>query len=369
MARDSGSKNGISVQFGLAIDHGIWKGIESSRGVSAVLDCAVLAEEAGFDSIWVNEDPDGWDAFQVLAACAGVTTSVRLGTGVTNHFHRPPSLMAASVATLDRLTNGRAFLGIGRGQPDVYKHALGLDVSDPLSQMESTIALLRSWWRAPFTASNAGIPFVSRLQRTIGPTQAPPIYIAAVGPKALELAGRVANGVLFNELATPQYVNWAVAQVRSSAVSAGRDPAELSFFANPALTVTSDPESVFARKKAFVAMVHALPGMDRLLMTETFDVPEIMARVRSAMKTEEVLARGGLFPELREAGDIEAAKSMIPDGLIEEASAIGSIEYVQSKVRDFVAAGATHLFVDRRGLPADSDQVRELLRDVSLFLR
>lgn len=357
--------NGESVQFALSIDHGIWKGIDPRQGVDAVQDCAVLADDAGFDSIWVNEDPDGWDAFQLLAACAGVTTTVRLGTGVTNHFYRPPSLMAASVATLDRLTNGRAFLGIGRGQTEVYRHALGLDVSDPLSQMESTIALLRSWWNAPFAASNAGKPFVSGLKRSIGPTQAPPIYIAAVGPKALDLAGRVADGVLFNELATPQYVKWAVGQVRSSALSCGRDPDGLSFFVNPALMVTADPEPVYARKKAFAVMVHALPGMERLLMTEAFNVPEIMGRVRIAMKTEEVLGRGGLFPELREAGDVEAATSMIPDGLIEAASAIGSLEYVQAKVRDFVAAGATHLFVDRRGLPKDSGQVRQLLRDVT----
>src|SRR4029450_8414284 len=85
------------LQFALALDHLAWTRGEPAAAVSKTIHHARLADEAGFDSVWLNEDPEGWDAFAFLGALARETTSVRLGTGVTNPFHRHPNLIAASV--------------------------------------------------------------------------------------------------------------------------------------------------------------------------------------------------------------------------------------------------------------------------------
>jgi hypothetical protein len=101
--------------------------------------------------------------------------------------------------------------------------------------------------------------------------------------------------------------------------------------------------------------------MDRLLMNDQWDVQQIITTVRSLMHTDEVLAQGGLFAEMRAKGDIQAAKAAIPTALVDHASAIGPLPVVREKLRQFADCGATHLFVDRRGLPDDSDAVGELL--------
>jgi hypothetical protein len=176
----------------------------------------------------------------------------------------------------------------------------------------------------------------------------------------------VAGGVLFNELATPEYVAWAVSQAREAATSAGRDAGDLAFFVNPALRVTDSPMPVLERKKAFMASVHALPGMDRLLMTDQWDVPAIMAKVRRHMRTYEILERGGLFAEMRQAGDLEAAKAATPTRLVDHASAIGPLPVVREKLARFVASGATHVFLDRRGLPNDVEAVQSLLTELQV---
>jgi alkanesulfonate monooxygenase SsuD/methylene tetrahydromethanopterin reductase-like flavin-dependent oxidoreductase (luciferase family) len=349
------------VRYCVVINHGEWRTGDPATRVERTLQFARLADVAEFDSIWLNEDPDGWDAFAVLGAMARETGQVRLGTGVTNLYIRNPNLMAASVSTIDQLSAGRAFLGIGRGQPEVYAHAFGLDVSQPLAAMEQAIAQLRQWWSPPYAAHVRDQPAVVTWQRTVRPTRMPPVYIAAAGPRALELAGRVADGVLFNELATPEYIEWAVALVCGAAVAAGRDAGRLAFFVNPAVTVTDDPLPVLERKKAFMVMIHALPGMDRLLMTDKWDIPRIMATVRHAMRTTEVLGHGGLFEEMRQIGDQEAAKAAIPVELVAHASAIGPLPIVREKIARFVASGATHIFVDRRGLLGNADEVRSLL--------
>lgn len=354
------------LKFVLALDHLAWTRGDPVVAVSRTVGDARLADEAGFDSLWLNEDPEGWDAFACLGALSRETTRVRLGTGVTNPFHRHPNLIAASAATIDRLSSGRAFLGLGRGQPEWYAHALGITVHSPLALLEETMTLLRQWWAPPHRASANGPLAVRGWERSIVPLGSPPIYLAAAGPKALALAGRLADGVLFNELASPEYLRDAIARVRSQAVESDRDPDALAFFANPGTFVTDDPEPVLERKKGFIATVLALPGMDRLLTTAEFDVPAIIDRVRRVMKTEEILARGGGFPDLRREGDLAAARRAIPTGLVAHLAAVGPLPIVRERLRTLAELGATHIFLDRRGLPADASAVRKLLRDLSV---
>ena len=148
---------------------------------------------------------------------------------------------------------------------------------------------------------------------------------------------------------------------KDAARNAGRDPDRLAFFVNPATTVTDDPASVLERKKATVALIHALPGMDRLLLSENWDVPGIMAKVRELMHTNEVLDYGGHFGDMRRLGDMALARAVIPAGLIAEASAIGPIEHVKERIGLYRDAGATHLFFDRRGIPANRYEFHSLI--------
>ncbi len=360
---DLGAPDGrFPLRFCLAIDHLDWVRDEPTTAVARTLDLAKLADRAGFDSLWLNEDPDGWDAFAVLGAIAMQTERLRLGPGVTNPYHRHPNLIAASLATLDRLSAGRAFLGLGRGQPEWYERAFGLERGNPLRRLEETIRLVRQWSAPPYTATSEGEITVHDWRRSLPPLEPRPVYLAAVGPQALDLAGRLADGVLFNELATPEFLRWAIERVRSAATDADRDPSALAFFANPAITVTDDPEPFLKRKRGLIAVVHAMPGMERLLTTDRFDVEAIMGEVRESMRTEAILARGGSLHEIRTSGDIGRAKSAIPLGLVAHASAIGPLREVRAKVAELADIGVTHLFFDRRGLSRDRDELQALLR-------
>jgi len=348
------------LKFCVSIDHLDW-----TRGrdqVDRTVQLARMVDQAGFDSLWLNEDPDGWDAFALLGALSRETRHIRLGTGVTSPYHRHPNLIAASVATLDRLAPSRAFLGLGRGQPEWYDRSLGIPAGSAVARLEETILLLGQWWEDPPVASIEGEFRVRNWRRAIVPASKPPIYIAAVGPKALRLAGRLADGVLFNELATPEFIAWAIDLVKFSARSAGRNDSDLLFFANPAVRITDKPAEVLERKKALVAIVHALPGMDRLLMNPSVDVDSIMKRVRALMKTEDVLSRGGAFADFRAEGDLEAALAVVPAELVERGTAIGSLDLVRAKLREFEATGITHVFIDRRGMPDGHEALTELVQ-------
>lgn len=348
------------MRFALSVDPAGWK-----RGgvADATLQLAKLADAGGIDALWLTEDPDGWDAFAVLGALSQQTERIELGTGVTNPYLRHPDLLAASIATLDRLAPGRAFLGLGRGQPEWYERGLGMQIGSPLQRLEETIDLLRQWEQSE-TASIDGEFHIDGWTRTVRPTRRIPIYLAAVGPKALDLAGRVTDGVFFNMLATPDYLAHAIARVRAAATAAGRDHSDLRFIANPAIFVTDDIAPLLRSRKRFVAGVLALPGMDVLLENPELDISAIMRKVRVAMKTDAILARGGAFADFAKEGDGERAVAAIPDAMVMRGSAIGPLEHVRAQIRHFEAIGITDLILDRRGLPADADGIRRLLESL-----
>ncbi len=302
------------MRFAISIDHRDW-----ARGgtAEATLQLAERADAAGFDSLWITEDPDGWDAFGLLGAISQRTGSIQLGTGVTNPYLRHPNLIAASVATLDQLAPGRVFLGLGRGQPEWYERSLGMEAGRPLARLDETIALLRQWWAINAVASSRGAFRIDAWKRVISPSTPPPIYLAAAGPRALDVAGRLADGVLFSMLATPIYLEKAIARVRASAEAAGRDPGGIAFIANPGIVVTDDPAPSLAGRKRFAANVMTLPGMEALLENPGLDVAGIMGRVRGHMRTDELLARGGAFADFAKHGDIDAAVAEMPDEMVD----------------------------------------------------
>ncbi len=337
--------------------------------VERTLDIARMADAAGIESIWAMEDPDGWDAFAMLGAIARETSRIRIGTGVTNPYLRHPALIAASTSTLDLLSNGRAFLGIGRGQEEWYREALGMHVGKPARALRETFDLLDQWWSPEMRASSddeATEFAVKRWERVIRPLHgAMPIYLAAVGPIALRMAGRYTEGVIFNDLASISFMEEAIATVRQAATEAGRDPAALSFYARSSVTITDDLETYYRRRKSTVAAIHALPGMEQLLVSPNHDTERIMADVRAAMRTGDILSRGGGFGDLRRGGDLTAARAAIPDSLMAELVVAGTVRQVRERLRLLASIGITQVFLAAQGPEVTAESLSALVRELS----
>lgn len=328
---------------------------ETAAALRRLVTLGRAADAGGAEAIWITEDPDGWDAFAIATLLATATQGIQVGTGVTSPLMRHPNLIAASLATLDVVSSGRAFLGIGRGEPDWYRNGLGMDVPSPLAALERTMTLIRQW-QAPSHRVIAGAdhhpeqPFPVRdwertifpLPRTIGQ---PPIHVAAAGPRALDLAGRLADGVLFNDMASDEYLRDAVRRVRQSAHVAGRDPAALHFHYGTPVEITDDPEAALWRRTAILALVNALPGMDRQLRHPGFDTDRIIAEVRRQMHTDDMLADGGGFPAIRRGGDLAAARRAIPLALIDALSVVGNLHHVRHRLVTLSEIGITDVFV------------------------
>ncbi|CAN5711926.1 LLM class flavin-dependent oxidoreductase [soil metagenome] len=334
-----------------------WSGAESAiETAHRTVEFAVKAEAAGFDSVWLSEDPDNWDAMAMLGAIAVRTERIGLVTGVVNPFYRHPAQIASSVSTLDRLSGGRFRLGLGRGQTEWYGRALGIDADRPVARLEEALELLRQWWGSGHRASSDGPLAVTDWVRSFGPlSEHVPILLAAAGPKAIELAGRLADGVIFNDLTAVQAIASTIGSTRSSAKQSGRDPDALYYVARPVLVATDDPEPVIQRLKERLALINTLPGMDRLIAVPGFDTQTIMSEVREVMRTESVLANGGGFSELRAAANFDAAREIIPTELVNQLAMVGSVADISKKLHYLGKLGVTEVVLGRTDLPPSKD--------------
>src|SRR6478609_6338497 len=172
------------------------------------------AEAAGFTAGWLFDSHVLWrDPYPLLTLMAQATTSLRLGTCVTNPATREPSVTASLLATLDELSGGRMDLGIGRG--DSARRVLGKPPTT-MATLEEAIRVIRALVAGEtigYEGTDLHFPWTS------GWTL--PVWVAGYGPMALAMTGRVADGVIL-QLADPDLIHWFVGQLRDAEAAAGR---------------------------------------------------------------------------------------------------------------------------------------------------
>lgn len=226
-------------------------------GIGAV---AGAAERAGFTAVFVAEGHG--DALSLCHPVAAATRRVRVGTAIANAALRPPVLAAKSAAQLDHATGGRFLLGLGVAN-QVMNTRFGIPPFAPLPMIEEYVGAVR--------AVLAGRPgYEGRVYRT-GPVplDSPPlraelpVYLAALGPRMLELAGRIADGVILN-LMTPAQAGEAAAAVRAAAQAAGRDPASVEVVCVVHCCLSDDPAAAAAAARAVVPRYVLHPAVRRL---------------------------------------------------------------------------------------------------------
>jgi 5,10-methylenetetrahydromethanopterin reductase len=263
---------------------GVW--FQGDLGVGRAVELARVAEDAGADAIWVAEGPAARDAFVTLTAIASATSRVELGTGVVNPFTRHPSQLAASFATLDEASNGRAVAGLGIGARD-YLVPLGFDTSKPLATARETLELVRRLL-AREVVDHAGLKFrLDSVRLGFEPPRARiPVYLAATGPRMSALAGELADGI-YLLYGTQEYVENVLRHATKDR------PADRPLqVASPILMAVGDKrEDARTRVKVGIGLVLTEPSGEVMLEANGLD-PAHAQRIRDAVASSGVRALG-----------------------------------------------------------------------------
>ena len=287
-------------------------------GVGAV---AQAAELAGFSAVFVAEGHG--DALALCHPVAAATRSARVGTAIANAALRPPVLAAKTAAQLDHASGGRFILGLGVANT-VMNARFGLESHPPLAMIAEYVAVVR----AVLGGSPDG--HEGRVYRTgMVPLDSPPVraglpvYLAALGPQMLELAGRIADGVILN-LMSPAQAGEAARAVRAAAQAAGRDPAsvEVTCVVHCCLADGGAQAGVGAAAARAVVPRYVLHPVVPRLFGELDGGPSLRG-VR-----EKVLA-----------GDRAGAADLVPQQVADGFVAYGGPDECLARVAEYLAAG------------------------------
>ena len=265
-----------------------------------IVECVQLAEELGYESAWVAEGHGG-DQFSILTACALATSRIRLGTSISSVYVRSAPTIAMAAACVDHFSNGRFILGLGSSHKVQVEPEHGLEFSGPIPRVRDTVDIVRRLLRDGVVTDYRGEAINIGTFDLHFPTFRPemPIYLAAVFPKMLEIAGEISQGVLLT-WCTPEH-----ARTASAHIDAGADRAGVA------------PDTVEVATLVSVSAPGADDGgMRRVAATYAGRFPRYRRLMADAGFADEV-------EEVRRAwrsGDIALAERLVPEGLIDRMS-------------------------------------------------
>lgn len=328
-----------------------------------LLDEVRLAEQLGLGAVFLSERFDAKDAAALAGAAAAVSESIGIGTAATNPNTRHPLVTATMATTLHRLSEGRYAFGLGRGF-DVLFDLMGLPRVTS-ARLEDAVEIYRTLWRGDAVTGHDGpagsFPYLSR---TAEGTDRIPILMVALGDRTLELAGRVADGVVLHTFFSDATLARAVKIVRDSAAEAGRDPASVRIWAVLATVEDSVPEEARDRKLVGRLATYLQGYGDVLVRANGWD-RSVLDRFRA---DPVVQGHGGAFDTSATPEVLEHIRSLLPAQWL-ATSATGSADRCASRIADQFEAGADSVIL-HGATPAELAPVLSawrLLRDRRRF--
>jgi 5,10-methylenetetrahydromethanopterin reductase len=290
-------------------------------------------DENGFDGAWLGDSPPiGWgDVYATLALCAEATTRIKLRTGVTNPITRQSMVTANAIITIDKLSNGRAHLGIGTGDSAV--RAQGMKP-------------------AKFSVV---IEYIEEVRRICAERGAKiPVYLAASGPKALMHAGRIADGAMVSVGTHPALVRRAIEHIEVGAKEAGRklEDIDIAFMAGVSIADT------WEEAKSEASALAARRAKDAQYHPDFFFPPEL-----EHLRAEAVaIAQHYNYQEHLSAD--AAHGRLVTDRIVDAYTLAGTSEQCATKLEAMRKAGAEHVVL----FPSGHDRLGAMRRFTSTVM-
>jgi phthiodiolone/phenolphthiodiolone dimycocerosates ketoreductase len=277
------------------------------------------------------------DAWLMLAAIGAVTSHVELGTCVTDAIRRHPSAIALSTITLDRITKGRAILGIGAGEAQNVVD-FGIEFSKPVSKFKEQLEVIEKLFtsepdrRVSYKGQYYNLIEACLQARSIRKPR-PPIYIAAGAPKTLELCAKYGDGWIPIGY-TPELFKNHANVIRERAKETGRDLNDFQFANDVDVYFTEDGEEAWNKMKNAVKVSLYKPELlkvHNIQQDSEFDFRRYF--------TEYAMNK----PELME--QMKRAALKIPDSIARSAIGVGKPEDVIQMLERFIDAGTNHFII------------------------
>jgi alkanesulfonate monooxygenase SsuD/methylene tetrahydromethanopterin reductase-like flavin-dependent oxidoreductase (luciferase family) len=293
--------------------------ISTGRSLPAAVERVRLAESLGYETVYVTHIA-GRESLTVLTAYALATTSIRVGTGVVPIYTRTPATMAQTAATIDELSDGRLTLGLGVSHRVVVESWHGQSIERPVAEMREYASLVRAILRGEDPPQGEKWQTAFHLAG-LDPRPQLPLYIAALSPAMLRLAGEIADGVLL-WLCSPQYIrDVVVPEVTAGRERTGRTLEGFDIVPAVPAALTEDRAGAYSAMRRDLLPYFSLPFYRAMLERSGFGAD--LAAYDAA------------------AGDFAAMQAAVSDDFLDQLTAVGDESALHAGVERYRAAGST----------------------------
>lgn len=307
-----------------------------------LVDYTVAADTMGVDYVW-SAEAWGMDAVVPLAYLAAKTQHIKLGTGIMQISSRVPPMIAMTAQSLRTVSNNRFVLGLGVSGPQVVEGLHGASFAKPLSRLRECVDIIKlglASERIAYEGKHYVLPRPGGEGKPIRLSQPPqadlPIYLATLGPKAMEMTGELANGWLGTSF-MPEQADIFLEPLLRGLAKSGRTLADIDVQVGGSLEIDDDVERLIEARRP--AMAFTLGGMGS---AKTNFYNDAFKRAGYAAAAEEVQA-------LWVSGDKEAAIRAVPDEMVLKTNLIGTREMIVERIKAYAAAGVTTLRISTSG--------------------
>jgi 5,10-methylenetetrahydromethanopterin reductase len=303
--------------------------LQDAHDLREGLDYARYAEAKGFEAVWQAESRLVRDAIVPMAAYAAVTERIKVGSGVINNWTRNIGLLAATFLTLDDLAPDRIICGIGAWWDPLARN-VGIVRRKPLTAMRETVEILRRLLKMERVTYHGEFVNVDGIELDVvhgrREPRDVPIMIGATGEKMMELTGEIADGAVLNYCVPPEYNDGALEQLEAGARRAGRNLEDLD---RPQLVVCSvDPDHDVAIDTTRELLTQYLAQQPHIAKASGVSM-EVVAEIQSLLG----------WPATKE--QIQRAKHLVPEDLIDRITASGTPDEARAKVAEYRIHGCT----------------------------
>ena len=300
-------------------------GINGGKSLQEYIELARLAEGYKFDILSIFDDLMYKPAWPILFTIAQHTQHIKLGPSVCNPYLIHPSLLAEYAVMLDELSEGRAYLGIGRG---AFLEFVNVSTPRPITTVREAIQMIQRLWAGDSTPYQGKVFSATDAAKLAwSPERADiPIMVGTWGPKMCKMAGRVADEIKAGSMWSDRYGNYMWENIEAGTKEANRDRKEVGLVFGPLTAISEDREQakVFAKQTLAFYLPYLAPmptyiGMEQEAINRVQEATSIGDMGRAvAQISDEILGNFALYGTPYDViEDIERMVSQTPVTRIE----------------------------------------------------
>ena len=306
--------------------------------IRPVIAQARALEAAGVGSVYLGERYATKDLPSIAGALSQATGIVRLIGAVTHIGTRHPMVLASMGQTLQALSGDRFVLGFGRGSAGRWG---SYGITPPTAAaLADTADILRRLWagdRIAYDGPAGTFPDLKLME--LAPVAPPPLLLAGVGPRTLELAGSAFDGAILHPILTTDAVARSAVRVRAAAEHAGRDPDRVEIHATVIVAPDRPANEIVGARGLGYLLVAGLG--ESIVAVNEWD-PAELAAIRAHPRFA-----GLAYHQLKSVlpAELAVASEQLPQHWLTDGAAVGTADECAARVDDFLDAGATHVLL------------------------